>query len=417
MMEGQPTAWTTYVSVADADAAVAKAKEAGAAMVFVEPMDVMDVGRMAVFADPTGAVIAVWQPKAHKGAGIVGEPGTLCWNELASRDTAAASAFYRSVFGWDAASTDIGDMQYFEWKLGDNTVGGMMPMAAEVPAEVPSYWLAYFAVADCDAAVAKAIRQRSRCHRAADRHPGRTFRRAERPAGRDVRRHRSRSRPSGYPPRTLGSSCRYGPVEVVRSASWAARSVPTRDPASRQRSSWSASCTSARTRCPFRSPADATAARCTSDEARSTSPTWARSSTGSTPEGSTESTVSSAPTDDRKRAQIEASPMVVAPMSSAARTARSARSTARHICRRAWRAVHCPTSFGGGAHLPRRPALASQSASPPSTTPWLRTACHFLRPYRQARNPAITRPAAKVAMKSAAPANTGSTKDAVTCSV
>ncbi|MGA8726288.1 MAG: VOC family protein [Acidimicrobiales bacterium] len=155
MMEGQPTAWTTYVSVSDADAAVAKAKEAGA-MVFVEPMDVMDVGRMAVFADPTGAVIAVWQPKAHKGAGIVGEPGALCWNELASRDTTAASAFYRSVFGWDAASTDIGDMEYFEWKLGDNTVGGMMPMPAEVPAEVPSYWLAYFAVADCDASVAKA---------------------------------------------------------------------------------------------------------------------------------------------------------------------------------------------------------------------------------------------------------------------
>jgi predicted enzyme related to lactoylglutathione lyase len=141
--------------VADADAAVAKAKEAGAT-VFVEPMDVMDVGRMAVFADPTGAAIALWQPKAHKGAGIVSEPGALCWNELASRDTSAASAFYRSVFGWEAASSDVGDMTYFEWKLGERTIGGMMPMPPEVPAEVPSYWMAYFAVADCDAAVAKA---------------------------------------------------------------------------------------------------------------------------------------------------------------------------------------------------------------------------------------------------------------------
>jgi predicted enzyme related to lactoylglutathione lyase len=155
MMEGQPTAWTTYVSVADADAAVAKAKDAGAA-VFVEPMDVMDVGRMAVFADPTGAAIAVWQPKAHKGAGIVSEPGALCWNELASRDTTAASAFYRSVFGWDASRSDVGDMTYYEWKLGDETIGGMMEMPSEVPAVVPSYWLAYFAVADCEAAVAKA---------------------------------------------------------------------------------------------------------------------------------------------------------------------------------------------------------------------------------------------------------------------
>jgi predicted enzyme related to lactoylglutathione lyase len=157
MMEGQPTAWTTYVSVADADAAVAKAKDAGA-MVFVEPMDVMDVGRMAVFADPTGAAIAVWQPKAHKGAGIVSEPGALCWNELASRDTTAAQAFYRSVFGWEAASSDVGGMTYFEWKLGGNTIGGMMPMPDEVPAEVPSYWMAYFAVADGDAAVAKATK-------------------------------------------------------------------------------------------------------------------------------------------------------------------------------------------------------------------------------------------------------------------
>jgi uncharacterized protein len=156
MMEGQPTAWTSYVSVADADAAVAKAKEAGAT-VFVEPMDVMDVGRMAVFADPTGAAIAIWQPKAHKGAGIVNEPGALCWNELASRDPSAASAFYRSVFGWDAASSDVGGMTYFEWKLGgDRTIGGMMPMPAEVPAEIPSYWLPYFAVADCDRAVDRA---------------------------------------------------------------------------------------------------------------------------------------------------------------------------------------------------------------------------------------------------------------------
>jgi uncharacterized protein len=157
MMDGQPTAWTTYVSVADADAVTEKAKKAGAT-VFVEPMDVMDVGRMAVFADPTGAAVAVWQPKTHKGAGIVNEANTLCWNELASRDTAAASEFYRAVFGWEPATSDMGDMPYTEWKLAGNSIGGMMPMPSEVPSEVPSYWLTYFAVADCDAAVAKATK-------------------------------------------------------------------------------------------------------------------------------------------------------------------------------------------------------------------------------------------------------------------
>ena len=68
MMEGQPPAWTTYVSVTDADASIAKVKAAGGT-VFVEPMDVLDVGRMAVFADPTGAAAAVWQPRRHLGRG------------------------------------------------------------------------------------------------------------------------------------------------------------------------------------------------------------------------------------------------------------------------------------------------------------------------------------------------------------
>ena len=90
MMEGQPPAWTTYISVEDADASIAKVKAAGG-MVFVEPMDVLDVGRMAVFADPTGAAAAVWQPRRHIGAGLVNEPGALAWNELSTRDTDAAN--------------------------------------------------------------------------------------------------------------------------------------------------------------------------------------------------------------------------------------------------------------------------------------------------------------------------------------
>ena len=91
MMEGQPPAWTTYVSVEDADASIDKVKAAGGT-VFVEPMDVLDVGRMAVFADPTGAAAAVWQPRRHIGAGLVNEPGALAWNELTTRDTAAAKS-------------------------------------------------------------------------------------------------------------------------------------------------------------------------------------------------------------------------------------------------------------------------------------------------------------------------------------
>jgi predicted enzyme related to lactoylglutathione lyase len=147
-----PPYWTTYVSVADADETTAKAEAAGAT-VLAPPMDILDVGRMAVFADPTGAVISIWQPGTHPGAGFVNEPNTLTWNELSTRDTATSLTFYGAVFGW---TVDDKDGQYYEWQNAGQVVGGMMPMPAAMPAQVPNHWLAYFAVADTDASVAKA---------------------------------------------------------------------------------------------------------------------------------------------------------------------------------------------------------------------------------------------------------------------
>ena len=155
MMEGQPSAWVSYVSVDDADATTDLAKKAGAA-VFVEPMDVSDIGRMALFADPTGAAIGVWQPKTFKGAELANEPGSFAWNELNTRDVPAAKAFYTEVFGWKANDMDMGGMSYTEWRLGDKPVAGMQAMPDMVPAEVPAHWLVYFAVDDTDATVSKA---------------------------------------------------------------------------------------------------------------------------------------------------------------------------------------------------------------------------------------------------------------------
>jgi predicted enzyme related to lactoylglutathione lyase len=155
MTEGQPTAWMTYVGVDDCDATVELAKKAGAA-VFVEPMDVMQAGRMAILADPTGAVLGIWQPKDHKGAELANEPGTFTWNELDTRDVPAAKSFYSEVFGWQPNDMEMEGFTYIEWKMGDKPVAGMMPMPDMVPAEVPANWLVYFAVDDCDALVAKA---------------------------------------------------------------------------------------------------------------------------------------------------------------------------------------------------------------------------------------------------------------------
>src|SRR3954447_11848807 len=91
--------WTTYIWVDDANQIAEKIRGAGGE-VLMEPADVGEAGRMAVFADPEGAAFSVWQPKNHKGARIVNEHGSLNFNNLNTRDPEAAKAFYAAVFGW-----------------------------------------------------------------------------------------------------------------------------------------------------------------------------------------------------------------------------------------------------------------------------------------------------------------------------
>jgi predicted enzyme related to lactoylglutathione lyase len=158
MQEGQPTVWATYISVADADETARKVRDAGGS-VMVEPMDVMDIGRMAVFVDPAGAVFGVWQPKTFAGAEIVNEPVSLIWSEVLTRDAEAAKAFYPAVFGWGKGRPQFegAPESYVVWEVDGKPVGGMMPMTDEhFPAEIPPHWSVCFAVADCDQLVAKA---------------------------------------------------------------------------------------------------------------------------------------------------------------------------------------------------------------------------------------------------------------------
>jgi uncharacterized protein len=158
MQEGQPPAWTTYVSVDDADAAAEKVKGAGG-QVLAEPMDVMDLGRMAVFADPAGAVFGVWQPASFTGAEVVNEPGALSWNEVNTRDPDATKAFYGAVFGWGFNDVDMGEagtyttLRHPDRGEDEESIGGLLDMRGQVPDEVPPHWLTYFTVDDLDAAI------------------------------------------------------------------------------------------------------------------------------------------------------------------------------------------------------------------------------------------------------------------------
>jgi hypothetical protein len=58
---GTPPHWLAYFLVVDVDASASKAKGMGANL-YVPPMTVEGVGRMAIMADPQGAVFAVFTP-------------------------------------------------------------------------------------------------------------------------------------------------------------------------------------------------------------------------------------------------------------------------------------------------------------------------------------------------------------------
>jgi predicted enzyme related to lactoylglutathione lyase len=177
--EGAPpmAMWNTYVAVESADAATEKAKAAGGQVVS-EPFDVMDAGRMAVLADPEGAVFSVWQAGRTKGAQVVNEAGALNFNGLNTRDVAGAKAFYGAVFGWGAL--DVGGAEM--WTLpgyGDHleerspglrkmiadmgaepgfedVVASINPIPADQP-DTPPHWSVTFATDDADATAAKAV--------------------------------------------------------------------------------------------------------------------------------------------------------------------------------------------------------------------------------------------------------------------
>ena len=155
--QGIPPNWMPYVSVASADATAKKTLGLGG-KVERQPFDVMDIGRMAVISDPTGATISVWEAKGASDMGFVeGEPGTLCWIELLTRNVDRAGQFYGTLFGWKPEFQDVGGMHYTVFRREEEKyAAGMMALDGPMFEGVPPHWGIYLHVADCRASVARA---------------------------------------------------------------------------------------------------------------------------------------------------------------------------------------------------------------------------------------------------------------------
>ncbi|MEU1486451.1 VOC family protein [Streptomyces sp. NPDC005752] len=147
----QRAAWTVSFATADADASADAVRSAGGT-VLMGPMDVFDLGRFVVAADPAGAVFSVWQARAFPGAERFGEQGTLGWAELRTPDPKGALAFYPAVLGWTVNATG----HFTHWGVGGTDFGGMKEHTGE-PTRTPPHWLPYFTVADTEATAATAL--------------------------------------------------------------------------------------------------------------------------------------------------------------------------------------------------------------------------------------------------------------------
>jgi predicted enzyme related to lactoylglutathione lyase len=150
--EGEPAHWLGLVAADDVDAAAGRAQAAGGTVV-AGPFDIPEVGRMAVPADPQGAVLGLFKSFGEDPQ----NEGTFVWDELHTTDVEGAKRFYRQVTGWTSRDVEMGGgftYTMFQRPSGDDAAGCMQVTEGE---QAPPHWLAYIYTDDVDATVSTAI--------------------------------------------------------------------------------------------------------------------------------------------------------------------------------------------------------------------------------------------------------------------
>ncbi len=156
-----PPYWTTNIGVTDIAAATADFTAAGAT-VRVPPTRAGDAGVFAVFTDPAGTPVSLWQPGTHAGMHTVAEHGTFSTVELLTHAPRAAARFYTRALGW--TFTDDGTVRLAGDPIASWTPTPPHPPTAPThapdadPIPATSRWLVGFAVDDVDAAARRAVR-------------------------------------------------------------------------------------------------------------------------------------------------------------------------------------------------------------------------------------------------------------------
>ncbi len=145
-----PDAWTTYLHTADIDATVAAVIAAGGGCCG-GAMDIPAKGRMAMMADPEGAILGAWQPGGHDGFAVFNEVGAPVYHQLTTSDYAKALDFYRTVFGWNTeVVSDADEFRYSTANFDGEALIGVMDGSAFIPEGASGEWTTFFGSDDVD---------------------------------------------------------------------------------------------------------------------------------------------------------------------------------------------------------------------------------------------------------------------------
>ncbi len=147
-------AWLTFLSVSNVDAVSGVARQNGATLLF-GPRDLPDLGRMAVFRDPQGAVFAALSSTSGDPPDVQVDDGDWIWSSLITSDPATSATFYHALFGYqlyDLAAS--GEARHLILASDNYARASVNPYPAERPNARPR-WLDYVRVEDVAAMVGK----------------------------------------------------------------------------------------------------------------------------------------------------------------------------------------------------------------------------------------------------------------------
>ncbi|CAL9552705.1 VOC family protein [Streptomyces sp. enrichment culture] len=152
---GLPGAWTPYLASDDADG-TAEAVRCAGGTVAVGPLDAGDTGRLAICADPSGAVFGVWQAAGFAGTAVAGGPGAPVWNELLTHESEPVAKFYRTVFGHEPGPRAADGEDRVTLLVAGRPVASVRGVGRALPRDRGAHWTTCFEVADPDAAARRA---------------------------------------------------------------------------------------------------------------------------------------------------------------------------------------------------------------------------------------------------------------------